>query len=90
VVSGRDEGQGARGGGRHRIMDFSTRETKNNVTLYVSNRYQGRMAEVEVEGRPVGSTRVTKRGAIRFAKRSRTGRAITDALDSGAEIVIEL
>lgn len=90
VVSDRDGDQGGRGGGRQRIMDFSTRETKNNVTLYVSNRHQGRMAEVEVEGRVVGSTRVTKRGAIRFAKRSRTGRAIVDALDSGADIVIEI
>jgi ATPase len=92
VVSERDDGgRGAGGGGgRQRIHDFSTRETKNNVTLYVPGRFQGRLADVEVEGRVVGSSRVTKRGAIRFAKRSRPGRAILDGLDSGAEIVIEL
>jgi predicted PilT family ATPase len=92
VVSERDDGgRGAgRGGGRQRIHDFSTRETKNNVTLYVPGRYQGRLADVEVEGRVVGSSRVTKRGAIRFAKRSRPGKAILDGLGSGAEIVVEL
>ncbi len=90
VVTDREGEPAVQGGGRRRITDFSTRETKNNVTLYVSNRHQGRMAEVEVDGRVVGSARVTKRGALRFAKRSRTGRAITDALDSGAEMAIEL
>ncbi len=84
VVSQREEG------GRARIVDFSTRETKNNVTLYVPGRYQGRLADVEVDGQVVGSARVTKRGAIRFAKRSRPGRAILAGLDSGADIVVEL
>jgi ATPase len=87
VVSDRGE---VGGGGRQRLVDFSTRETKNNVTLYVPGRYQGRLADVEVDGRVVGSARVTKRGAIRFAKRSRTGRAVLDAMDSGANIVIEV
>ena len=84
VVSQRD------GGGGQRIMDFSSRETKNNVTLYVPGRYQGRMADVEVDGHVVGSARVTKRGAIRFAKRSRAGRAVLGAMDSGADIVVVL
>ncbi len=91
VVSDRPDGPGGDGGGGHqRIGDFSTRETKNNITLYVPGRYQGRLAEVEVEGRVVGSSRVTKRGAIRFAKRSRTGRAIADAIDTGSDLVIVL
>jgi ATPase len=91
VVSDRPDGPGGDGGGGHqRIGDFSTRETKNNITLHVPGRYQGRLAEVEVEGQVVGSSRVTKRGAIRFAKRSRTGRAIADAIDDGSDLVIVL
>ncbi len=83
------EGTGG-GGGRQRISDLSTRETKNNVTIYVPSRYQGRLADVLVDGRTVGSARVTKRGAIRFAKRSRPGRAILSGLGSGADIVVEV
>jgi ATPase len=88
VVTDRDAG--GPGGARQRITDFSTRETKNNVTIYVPSRYQGRLADVTVDGRPVGSTRVTKRGAIRFAKRSRPGRTIVAGLGSGADIAVEL
>jgi ATPase len=88
VISDRDGG-GSRGG-RQTISDISTRETKNNVTIYVPSRHQGRLADVLVDGQPVGSTRVTKRGAIRFAKRSRPGRAIMAGLGSGADIVVEL
>jgi ATPase len=89
--SGGGGGVGGGGGGsRQRIVDFSTRETKNNVTLYVPSRYQGRQAEVEVDGHVVGSSRVTKRGAVRFAKRSRPGKAILDGMDMGASIVVEL
>ena len=84
VVSQRDEGD------LQRVTDFSTRETKNNVTLYVPSRYQGRSADVVVEGRVVGTARVTKRGAIRFSKRSRGGRALLSALETGADVVVEL
>jgi ATPase len=89
VVSDR----GTEGGGTptgQRLTDFSTRETKNNVTLYVPGRYQGRLADVEVDGRVVGSARVSRRGGIRFAKRSRSGKALLDALDRGTDIVIDL
>jgi ATPase len=89
VVSDRGAGEGeARG--TQRLVDFSTRETKNNVTLYVPGRYQGRLADIVVDGRVVGSARVSRRGGIRFAKRSRPGRAILDAMDRGSEIHIEL
>jgi ATPase len=94
VVSDRDDGGGGRregaGGGGQRVVDLSTRETKNNVTLYVPGRYQGRLADVVVDGQVVGSSRVTKRGAIRFAKRSRAGRAILKGMDSGADIFVEV
>ncbi len=92
VVSDKDPFRGGPddGGGRQRIVEFSTRETKNNVTLYVPGRYQGRLADVEVDGHVVGSSRVTKRGAVRFAKRSRAGRAILSGLGSGADIVVEV
>jgi ATPase len=90
VISDRGGSGSTSGGGRQSIVDFSTRETKNNVTLYVPSRYQGRLADVLVDGRPVGSARVTKRGAIRFAKRSRPGKAILSGMDSGADIVVEL
>ncbi len=88
VVS--DRGDAAGGAPRQRLTDFSTRETKNNVTLYVPGRFQGRLADVEVDGLVVGSARVTKRGAVRFAKRSRAGRAILDALDRGSDIALEV
>jgi ATPase len=91
VVSDRPDGGGGRsGGGTQRVVDLSTRETKNNVTLYVPGRYQGRLADVVVDGQVVGSSRVTKRGAIRFAKRSRAGRAILKGMDSGADIAVDL
>jgi ATPase len=101
VVSNREDGGASRGGGRgggrrgggggrRRIVDISSRETKNNVTIYIPARYHGQMADVEVDGRVVGSSRVTKRGAVRFAKRSRGGKAILGAMDSGAEIAVEL
>ncbi|UCC92655.1 MAG: Flp pilus assembly complex ATPase component TadA [Thermoplasmata archaeon] len=93
VVSDRTEGGGggrASGGGPQRVTDISTRETKNNVTLYVPGRYQGRLADVVVDGQVVGSSRVTKRGAIRFAKRSRAGRAILKGMDAGSDIFVEL
>jgi len=85
---GRSGGGG--GGGRQRVVDISSRETKNNVTLYVPGKYQGRLADVEVDGHVVGSSRVTKRGAVRFAKRSRAGKAVLGAMDTGADIVVEL
>lgn len=89
---GRGRGAARRGGGggNQRVTDFSSRETKNNITLYVPGRFQGKQADVEVDGRVVGSSRVTKRGAVRFAKRSRAGRAIMDGLGSGADIVVVL
>jgi ATPase len=91
VVSDRPPEDGGRGGGaRQRITDFSSRETKNNVTLYVPGRFQGRLADIEVDGHIVGSARVTRRGGIRFAKRSRAGRALLDAIDKGSQIVIEI
>ena len=89
VVSDRGGG-GGETRGTQRLTDFSTRETKNNVTLYVPGRYQGRLADIEVDGHVVGSARVSRRGGIRFAKRSRSGRAILDGVDRGSEIVVEL
>ena len=56
--------------------------------IYIPGRYAGRLASVEVEGEGVGTVRVTKRGGVRFSKRSRAGRSILDALDAGGEITV--
>ncbi len=88
VVSSAAGREGATAG--ERLTDFGVRETKNNLTLYVSPRYEGSIARVEVDGMTVGSARVTRRGGIRFSKRARSGRALLDAIDSGADIVIEV
>jgi ATPase len=90
VVTEGSPAQGRRSASRQRLTDFSTRETKNNIVIYVPSQFSGRLAEIDVGGRVVGSGRVDRRGGIRFAKRSRVGKAILDGVDSGADVAIEL
>jgi ATPase len=72
------------------VEDFDVRDTKNNLVLYVDPGAKGRMGVVEVDGRRLGTTRVGRKGDMRFAKRSNAGRAIMEALEAGDDLVIRL
>ena len=76
--------------GGERIDDFGVRESKNNLVLYVPPNNRGRIATIEVDGKPMGTAKVGRKGEIILPKRSPPGRQLIDAIQSGADVAVLL